>query len=149
LRGPLLVRASPTRRSSDLLSSSMATRRSSRSARNWAVSAATCSALATLRPNRATETRPSPRRRRTQSGAVVPSKPGCRTASASRVRVSVPVVNVVMRWRSSLHGAGGEAADGLALQVDEEDQDRDGEERRGGHGRAPVVAELALEAGQP
>lgn len=85
-----------SRRVTSPLSSSMATSRSSRSARNWAVSAVTWSSETTLRPNRATEASPSPRRRRTQSGAVVPSNPGCSTARASRVRVSVPVASVVI-----------------------------------------------------
>ncbi len=76
-------------------SSSMATRTSSRSARSWAVSAASCSGEAMLRPKRPTEERPSPSRRSSQSGALVPVKPGWRTVRASRVSVSWGV-SVVM-----------------------------------------------------
>lgn len=77
-------------------SSSMATRTSSRSARNWAVRAATWAGVAMFRPNRPTEARPSPSRRSSQEGAEVPVKPGCRTARASRVSVSVPEAMVVI-----------------------------------------------------
>ncbi len=77
-------------------SSSMATRTSSRSARSRAVSAESCSGEVMLRPNRPTEESPSPTRRSSQSGAVVPVNPGCSTASASRVSVSVVETRVVM-----------------------------------------------------
>ena len=95
-----------SRRVTSPLSSSMATRTSSRSARNWAVRAVSWSGEAMLRPNRPTEARPSPRRRSSQSGAVVPVKPGWRTVSASRVSPSsaeldavVPLASVVIGWR--------------------------------------------------
>ena len=123
-------------------SSSMATSTSSRSARSWAVSAASCSGD-WRRCGRTGRRRRGLRRavRSSQSGAVVPVKPGCRTARASRVRVSVPECDGGHRGALSLHRAGGQSADGLALQEDEEDEDRDGEEGGRGHGGTPVVAE--------
>lgn len=77
-------------------SSSMATRTSSRSERSRSVRAESCSGEVMLRPNSPTEARPSPTRRSSQSGAVVPVNPGWSTASASRVRVSVVETSVVM-----------------------------------------------------
>lgn len=88
-------------------SSSMATRTSSRSARSRSVSAASCSGEATLRPKRPTEASPSSMRRSSQSGAVVPRKPGWRTARASRVRVSALRTSVDMSPIPSLHRRSG------------------------------------------
>ena len=58
-------------------SSSMATSTSGRAARSRAVSAASCSGDVDVAGEQATAAEPSSSRRSSQSGAVVPAKPGC------------------------------------------------------------------------
>ena len=112
---------------------------SARSERSSAVSARSCSRLSTFHAKRTTPPRPSASRRRTQSGATGPSKPGkmqARRAARARAHpLTAPAVSpkAIFRWTSK-----------------EEDHHGDRRQRRGRHQPAPVrVAARAVEVREP